>query len=354
MAFRRAVAAALLAAGAFWSTEPARADPVVAAAGDIACDPADRDFNGGFGNSRPWPGRCRHRLTANLIGRLRPDRLLMLGDAQYEDGRHDKFLASYGAPWGWGRWLPITRPVPGNHDYGEHRNRYDPAATGYFTYFDSVLRPYGPAATNPLGGYYSMDLRVRNRRTGRPSRWHLVALNSMCAGFLADLTGWTGGCSGDSAQVRWLRRDLESSRADCTLAFWHHPLFSSGAPEVRSPEVRPFWRVLHRHRAEIVLNGNVHRYERFDPQTPTGRRSRTGIRQFIVGSGGHSLAYGPDSRARNSGAMARRTFGVLRLVLHGPSRAHPHGWYRWRFLRSARTRAPGDAGSADCVTARRR
>jgi hypothetical protein len=204
---RRAVAAALLAVATLCLAQPAGADPVVVAAGDVACDPRDPDFNGGFGNPRPWPGRCRHRTTARLIGRLRPDRLLMLGDAQYRDGRLDRFLASYGAPSGWGRWLRITRPVPGNHDYGAHRNRYDPAAAGYFTYFDSVLRPYGPTATNPLGGYYSFDLRVRNRRTGRPVRWHLVALNSMCAGFLADVTGWTGGCGRTSGRAvptaRW-------------------------------------------------------------------------------------------------------------------------------------------------------
>ena len=112
MASRRAIAAALAAAAPLCSMEPAAADPVVVAGGDIACDPAHRDFNGGFGNPRPRPGRCRHRSTAGLIGRVRPDRLLMLGDAQYRDGRHDKFLASYGAPSGWGRWLPITRPSP--------------------------------------------------------------------------------------------------------------------------------------------------------------------------------------------------------------------------------------------------
>jgi acid phosphatase type 7 len=353
VASRGGIVAGLMLA-ALYSHAPAAADPVLVAAGDVACDPADEDFNAGRGSSRPWPGRCRHRSTARLIGRLRPDRLLMLGDAQYADGRYEKFLASYGAPWGWGRWLPVTRPVPGNHDYGLHRRRYDPAATGYYTYFDSALRPYAPTATDPAKGYYSFDLRVRNRRTGRPARWHLVALNSMCAGLLAEVIGWKGGCSRDSTQVRWLRRDLRSNGAACTLAYWHHPLFSSGSPKLRSRAVRPLWRVLYRHRADVVLNGNAHRYERFRPQTPSGGRSRTGLRQFIVGSGGHSLAHAPRRPARNSAAIAARTFGVLRLVLHGPSRAHPHGWYRWRFHRSVRTRAPGDAGSADCVRARRR
>ena len=353
MAARAAIVAVLIAAG-LYSARPATADPVVVAAGDVACDPADPDFNGGLGSARPWPGRCRHRSTARLIGRLGADRVLMLGDAQYVDGRHDRFLASYGAPGGWGRWLSITRPVPGNHDYGLHRLRYDPAARGYFTYFAPVLRPYGPAATDAARGYYSFDLRVRNRRTGRSTRWHLVALNSMCAGLLAEVIGWRGRCSSASRQVRWLRRDLRANRATCTLAYWHHPLFSSGSPKPRSRAVRPLWRVLHRHRAEIVLGGNLHRYERFGPQTPNGRRSRTGLRQFVVGTGGESLAPAPRRRAPNSRVVVARAYGVLRLVLHGPSRGHPRGWYRWRFQPSAPPRAPRDAGSADCIGARRR
>ena len=343
-----------LVAAALGPAATAAADPVVVAAGDIACDPADRDFNGGRGSRSPRPGRCRHRSTARLVGRLRPDRVLMLGDAQYVDGRYHKFLASYAAPGGWGRWLPITRPVPGNHEYGLHRLRYDPAAAGYFTYFDSVLRPYGPTATNPARGYYSFDLRVRSRRSGRSARWHLVALNSICAGLLAGVVGWKRGCSGDSAQARWLRRDLASNGATCTLAYWHHPLFSSGSPKLRSRAVRPLWRILYRHRAEVVLNGNAHRYERFRPQTPIGRPSPSGLRQFIVGTGGQSLAPAPGRRARNSRVIAARTYGVLRLVLHGPSRRHPHGWYRWRFHRSVPSAAPPDAGAADCVRVPRR
>jgi hypothetical protein len=278
----------------------------------------------------------------------------MLGDAQYRDGLHDKFLTSYGGPGGWGRFLSITRPVPGNHDYGLHRKRFDPEAEGYYTYFGGVLGRYGPVAADPARGWYSFDLRVRNRRTGRPARWHLVALNTMCAGLLAEVIGWRGGCAGDSAQVRWLRRDLKAHAHSCTLAFLHHPLFSSGSPKERSRAVRPLWRVLYRRGVDLVLNGNLHAYERFAPQTPAGRRSPRGVRQFIVGTGGQTLHPPPRRRARNSRAFASRTHGVLRLALHGPSRRRPRGWYRWRFHPDARTRSRPDAGSATCVDPRRR
>lgn len=331
----------------------AAADPVVVAAGDIACDPTAENFNGGRGVSGPGHGTCHHLRTARIVRRLRPDRVLMLGDAQYRDGLHQKFLASYGAPGSWGSFLPITRPVPGNHDYGLHRKRFDPDARGYYTYFGGALGRYGPVAGDPTRGWYSFDLRVRNHRTGRAGRWHIVALNTMCAGLLAEVIGWRGDCAGDSEQVRWLRRDLKAYATSCTLAFFHTPLFASGSPEDRAQAVRPFWRVLYRRGVDVVLNGNVHFYERFAPQTPRGRRSPHGMRQFTVGTGGQTLHPPPRRRARHSQAIAARTHGVLSLGLHGPTRRRPQGWYRWRFHPDTRTRTPPDRGSAGCVTPRR-
>ena len=330
----------------------AAADPVVVAAGDIACDPTEPAFNNGQGVYRPGHGTCHHLATARLIGRLRADRVLMLGDAQYRDGLYNKFLVSYGGPGSWGRFLPITRPVPGNHDYGLHRKRYDPAAAGYYRYFGGVLGRYGSVATDPAQGWYSFDLRASNRRAGRATRWHLVALNTMCASLIARVIGWRGGCSADSDQLRWLRRDLSRHSEACTLAFFHNPLFGSGSPKDRAQAVRPIWRVLYRRGVDLVLNGNIHRYERFAPQTPTGRPSQRGVRQFIVGTGGQIVASPPGGRARNSQAIASHAHGLLKLGLHGPSRRRPRGWYNWRFHTEAGRST--DAGSASCVAPRRR
>ena len=181
-----------------------------------------------------------------------------------------------------------------------------------------------------------------------------MALNSLCAGLLAEVIGWRGGCAAGSEQVRWLRRDLKAHPTSCTLAFFHHPLFASGSPKGRSRAVRPLWRVLYHRGVDVILNGNLHGYERLAPQTPAGRRSRRGVRQFIVGTGAQTLHSPPRRRARTSRAFASRTHGVLRLALHGPTRRRPRGWYRWRFHPDARTRSPADRGSASCVAARRR
>jgi 3',5'-cyclic AMP phosphodiesterase CpdA len=139
----------------------------------------------------------------------------------------------------WGRFKDRTRPAPGNHEY------HSGGASGYVRYF-------GAAAGDPKKGFYSYDL----------AGWHIIVLNSQCAE--------VGGCVAESAQLQWLRQDLKAHPAKCTLAYWHSPLFSSGAAHGNDAEVKPLWDALYAANAEAVLNGHDHDYERFAPQDPSG------------------------------------------------------------------------------------
>jgi Calcineurin-like phosphoesterase/RTX calcium-binding nonapeptide repeat (4 copies) len=260
-------------------------DPVIAAAGDIACDPRSASFNGGDGTS----AACHMMATSDLLLEIDPDAVLALGDNQYADGALTRFQQSYGPSWG--RLREVTRPVPGNHDYGTE------GASGYFAYFGTV-------AGDPDKGYYSFDL----------GGWHIVALNSNCAE--------VGGCDAGSPQEVWLRQDLAQHPTSCTIAYWHHPRFSSGL-HGDNLATDAFWWALHDAGAEMILTGHDHMYERYAPQTPDAVVVQDGIRQFVVGTGGRSHyrfeEVDPNSRARESG-----TFGVLEVVLFSTG-------YEWRF-----------------------
>lgn len=274
------------------STPSLAADPVLAAAGDIACDPGDVDFNGGLGTAT----RCRMAATAALAASWAPDAVLVLGDLQYEDGALAKYQQSYDASWG--QFLAKTFPAPGNHDYGQ------PGAAGYYAYF-------GARAGDPAKGWYSYDLGT----------WHLVALNSNCAAI--------GGCGAGSPQETWLRADLAAHPGVCTLAYWHHPRFSSGA-HGNDPTFDAFWRDLYRVGADVVLVGHDHLYERFHRQTPWAVADVSAPRQFTVGVGGKQLVQ-PSSVQPNSAVRVSSTLGVLKLTLQT-------GAYSWAFF--------GDAGGA--------
>jgi len=168
--------------------------------------------------------------------------------------------------------------------------------------------------------WYSMDL----------GGWHVVVLDSEC--------DQVGGCDASSPQGRWLSHDLETSTASCTLAIWHQPRFSSGE-HGNDPQVGPFWDLLQRDGAELVVNGHEHDYERFAPQDPSGREERPGgIREIVVGTGGAELT-GFARTAANSEFRMAGTYGVLRLTLHPAN-------YDWEFLPV--TGDIADSGSTVC------
>src|SRR4051812_8015413 len=87
---------ALLATAALCLPASAAADPVIAAAGDVACDPGSSYFNGGAGD----PTHCRQRATSDLLLSRSYAHVLPLGDTQYEDGTLAKFQSSYASSWG--------------------------------------------------------------------------------------------------------------------------------------------------------------------------------------------------------------------------------------------------------------
>lgn len=246
------------------------ADPVIVAAGDIAC-----------------PDPCRaQRRTADLIGRIDPRAVLTLGDNQYEDGRFADFMDSYRPTWG--RFKRRTHPTPGNHDY------HVAGARGYFSYF-------GRRAHQGSSGMYSVNI----------GNWHVVSIN-------------TGNGLSDR-KLRWVRRNLSNDRHRCELAFWHHPRWSSGSVHGSNPMMGPLWRVLFRHGVDVALNGHDHLYERFALMNPRGEFApRAGIRQFTVGTGGRGL-YAAGPPIRGSQRVVDDRFGVVRMTLH------PRG-YSWRFV----------------------
>ena len=184
-------------------TPPSTADMVIAAAGDIACDPAGT-IDRTLGTVLGW---CRMGDTEKLIEERRVDAVLALGDEQYQSATTDGFAHGYDLTWG--KVKAITYPTPGNHEY------YTPGAAGYFAYFGARA---GDAAT----GYYSFNL----------GSWHIISLNGNC--------DEVGGCDAGSAQERWLHDDLARETSACALAFFGTSLVFLQAVTIRMSATRRF------------------------------------------------------------------------------------------------------------------
>jgi len=81
----------------------------------------------------------------------------------------------------------------------------------------------------------------------------------------------------DQKQIQWLDKELEASGSDWKIAFFHHPLYSSGAThgsaELQRGLIEP---VFLKYGVNVVFSGHEHFYERIKPQK--------GVAYFIIGS----------------------------------------------------------------------
>ena len=245
---------------------------------------------------------CDAEPTAALLDNI-PGTVFTAGDNAYPDGSDSDYAQCYDPSWG--RHKARTRPAPGNHDYNTS------GASGYYGYFGSLAGQSGV-------GYYSYDLGA----------WHIVSLNSNVS------------MSPGSGQETWLRADLAASTKRCTIAYWHHPRFSSGSNHGSSTQSAGVFQALYDAGAEIVIVGHDHEYERFAPQTPNGASDPVaGIREFVVGTGGAGL-YSFATPLPNSEVRDATSHGVLKLTLSD-------GSYAWEFIPVAGNSFT-DSGSGTC------
>jgi hypothetical protein len=245
------------------SSTPEPATETLVGAGDIADCDSDLDTQ-----------------TAALVAAV-PGTVFTLGDNAYEDGKRSEFEDCYEPTWG--PFKDRTRPAPGNHDY------HTAGAAGYFEYFGDRAGPAGR-------GYYAYD----------SGAWRIYSLNSMC--------GEIGGCGAGSAELTWLKADLAANARACSLAYWHHPRYSSGE-HGNNASMDDIWDILVDAGVELVLAGHDHSYERFAPMNKAGNLAPDkGITSFVVGTGGRDF-YAFDKILPTSRARATGVAGVIELTL---------------------------------------
>ncbi|MBI3550841.1 MAG: metallophosphoesterase [Elusimicrobia bacterium] len=298
------LAAALLCA-AF--AAPAKAqDATILAAGDIAdCRKASASENGAS-------------KVAALIETL-PGTVLPLGDLAYNHGKPEEFETCYKPSWGRPGIKSRTRPTPGNHDYRTDRG------APYYDFFGAAAGPKGD-------GFYSYDL----------GRWHILSLNS---NYYTNTNGDAPIPPGKERQLAWLRADLANHKEDrakgriCTLAYFHHPRFSSGA-HGSDEALSDLWAELQKAGVDVVLSAHEHNYETFRPMDAEGELDEAGgTRMFVVGTGGGD-ARPIRNPEPNSAALQNKILGVLKMTLHPTS-------YDWEFV-SAAGSSFTDSGHGNC------
>jgi acid phosphatase type 7 len=234
--------------------------------------------------------------TAQLLGLITPSYVFTLGDNVYGSGTSSEYQNCYQPTWG--VWKSRMKPVPGNHEYQTS------GAKGYFGYFG-------------VPSYYAYNA----------GEWRVYALNSEID------------TSATSDQAQWLKKDLAANPRKCVMAYWHRARWSSGSDHGNDSKTQALWSILYDAKAELVLTGHSHNYERFAPMNKSGEAVSVGLQEIIVGTGGVShdgfSTVQSASLARNS-----NTYGVLRLFLTPDS-------YSWRFLPIS-GQSYSDTGTISC------
>jgi acid phosphatase type 7 len=216
--------------------------------------------------------------TGNLIDARPSARVFTAGDNAYPNGSASDFTNHYHPAWG--PFKNRTSPTPGNHDYNTS------GASAYKNYFGSVA---GLRSVNPT--YYAYTLGA----------WRVYALDSNIS------------MKSGSPQYNFVQQDLAANGALCELAYWHHPIASSGQ-HGNEAVAQPIFALFDAQGGDLVLNGHDHNYERFTKINSSGQVSASGVRQIVVGTGGTDLR-GPGFVQPGSEVRNFNTHGIVDITL---------------------------------------
>lgn len=173
-----------------------------------------------------------------------PDHFIHVGDMAYGDGADEEFQRNF-----FDVYQPTLRntvcwPAMGNHE--GHTSR---GISQFGPYYDAYVLPTAAEAGGVPSGteaYYSFDI----------ANVHFVCLDSH------DLDRSPAG-----AMAQWLVADLEETRSDWLIAYWHHPPYTKGSHdsdrEQQLVEMRTYiMPLLEAAGVDLVLSGHSHIYER--------------------------------------------------------------------------------------------
>ena len=265
------------------------ASVVIAAVGDMECTTTN----------------CQGVGINTMVANMAPAAFFPDGDLVFS-GTATNYNTYYNGAFG--SLKSISHPAVGNHD----------GSTAYYDYWDGVGVNTGKAGTRGQG-WYSFG----------KGAWHIVVLNSNC---ITGTVSYQVSCAAGSPQVNWLISDLSSHTNKCTIAFMHIPYYTSGSSQF--PELQTILQTLYQYHVDVLVTGHIHDYQRFYPQDGNGNRVSDGVTEFVVGTGGGTLASVSNTpSATNEAVQIGHAFGVLKMSLFS-------GSYSFQFLP-----APGSVGS---------
>jgi hypothetical protein len=221
------------------------------------------------------------------------------GDNAYPDGTYAAYQHYDEA---WGSFRSSTRPTYGNHDYYGSST-----AVGSEQYWNEGPDPTPIRVSNDTS-YYAYDVGESN--------WRAIVLNSEStegpSGNLAP------SCAADSPQITFLNRELNTTKN--TVLFWHHARFSASMDHPTSQGAtgcsKTFFDVAFDKKADLVMEGHSHLYERYDTRDKSGAKVAGGLTSVVCGTGGESFDTLQSLPSPTPDVAFTNAWGICKLTLN--------------------------------------
>ena len=222
------------------------------------------------------------------------------GDNGYPDGTYQNYQVYNAA---WGSFKAKTRPAFGNHDY--YGSLSAQGANQYWNESPAVPVPGGFTNSN---SYYYYDISNTN--------WRGIVLNSASTEGPRD--NQAPSCEVGSPQMNFLNNALNTTKH--TVLFWHHARFSASTDHSTSEGAtgcsKTFFDVAYDKRADLILQGHSHLYERYDTRDKSGTKVAGGLTSIVCGLGGNSSDGLQGSPSPAYDRAFTNAWGVCKLTLN--------------------------------------
>ncbi len=188
--------------------------------------------------------RMVHEAMLRYSKNREMDLYLHVGDMAYGQGTDVQFQEKFFEPYQVTLQNTVCWGALGNHE-----GKSSKGSSGVGPFFDAFVNPMEAECGGVPSGsesYYSFDY----------GSIHFICLNSY------DLDR-----SSDGKMARWLEKDLQETKAQWILGFWHHPPYTKGSHnsdvEIELIEMREnIMPILEAGGVDLVLSGHSHIYER--------------------------------------------------------------------------------------------
>jgi hypothetical protein len=261
---------------------------VLVGAGDIATVETTRDTQTG--------DLVRAQLPPNGVAWG----VFTTGDNVYYYARYEDYQPYYDEAWG--SFRSSTRPAYGNHEYYG-----SPTAVGSEQYWNEGPDPTPVRVTNDTS-FYAYDVGDSN--------WRAIVLNSESTEGPA--SNLAPSCAADSPQRIFLNKELNTSKN--TVLFWHHARFSASSDHPTSEGAtgcsKRFFDVAYDKRADLVVEGHSHLYERYDTRDKSGLKVAGGLTSVVCGTGGESFDVLQSLPSPTPDVAFTNAWGICKLTLN--------------------------------------